>query len=245
MGDSSSTTGKPVALITGANRGIGLGLAQRWAHDGWQVIATAREPQSAEGLWSLKQDFPDLQIEQLDLGDSSSIAALVSTLAERPIDMLINNAGIFGRFPLVENISTQRFGTLDYEVWAEVMRVNCFGTVELTEALMPAIEASDRKTVITLSSAAGSIGGHQAPAIPYTSSKTALNKAMTTIARTVKDRGVLVAIVCPGHVRTRLGLGGGEIEVDESVSGLATLIGSFTIEDSGTFRRYNGDHLVW
>ncbi|HAS07990.1 MAG TPA: short-chain dehydrogenase, partial [Actinobacteria bacterium] len=114
--------------------------------------------------------------------------AFAERLNGQPIDLLINNAGIFGPLPFVENIQKQRFGTVDLDVWADVLRVNTLGTINVTEALVDNVAASEKKMIVTLSSGAGSIGGSDRPAMAYTTSKAALNKAMTIVARTLQDR---------------------------------------------------------
>ncbi|CAB4876082.1 unannotated protein [freshwater metagenome] len=233
------------ACITGANRGIGLELSRQYLDAGWDVIATARNLDALDDLTDLAQEHPNLRIEQLDLGDQASVSAFADRLGNQPIDLLINNAGIFGPLPFVENIQKQRFGTVDFQVWADVLAVNTLGTLNVTQALVENVAASSKKLIVTLSSGAGSIGDSDRPAIAYTSSKAALNKAMTIVARTLKDRQIVVAIMCPGYVRTRMGLGGGDVEVEESVSGLRSLISGLTMADSGTFRRYNGDVIPW
>ena len=96
-----------------------------------------------------------------------------------------------------------------------------------------------------MSSTAGSIAGSDRPAIAYTSSKAALNKAMTILARELAQRGVTVFSLCPGHVKTRLGTGGATVEVEESVAGIVKVIASVTPADSGAFLRYNGESIPW
>ncbi|CAB4778610.1 unannotated protein [freshwater metagenome] len=238
-------SGNPVMCVTGANRGIGLELARQYLADGWDVIATVRSMDISDELAAVVAAHPSIRVEQLEIGDAESVRAFAERLNGQPIDLLINNAGIFGPLPFVENIQKQRFGTVDLDVWTDVLRVNTLGTINVTEALVDNVAASEKKMIVTLSSGAGSIGGSDRPAMAYTTSKAALNKAMTIVARTLQDRDIVVAIMCPGYVRTRMGLGGGDVDVDESVAGLRSLISGFTMADSGTFRRYNGDVIPW
>jgi NAD(P)-dependent dehydrogenase (short-subunit alcohol dehydrogenase family) len=243
---------RPVALVTGANRGLGLELVRSYARDGWQVIGTCRDAHSATepdpdvgvSLAELAARH-DVIIDPLDLADRASIDALAERHRGTAIDLLINNAGTMGPMPLEEHIHRQRFGGVDYDLWADVLLANTLGTVRVTEAFVEHVASSDRKTVVTLSSTAGSIGESDRTAMAYTTSKTALNKAMTIAARSLAPREVIVAIVCPGHVKTRLGKGGAGVEIEDSVAGMRSLIDSFTLADSGTFRRYNGEHIAW
>ena len=234
-----------MAVITGANRGIGLGLARKYAGDGWRVIATARDPSSADSLAELRSGAAGVSLERLDVADAASVADFAERVGDTAIDLLINNAGTMGPQPLTEHIHRQRFGGIDYDLWAEVLLTNTLGPVRLTEALADNVSASNRRVVAMISSTAGSIGGSDRPAIAYTTSKAALNKATTIIARELAPRGVVVLALCPGHVKTRMGIGGATVEVDESVSGIATVIDSATLADSGRFVRYNGEAIPW
>jgi NAD(P)-dependent dehydrogenase (short-subunit alcohol dehydrogenase family) len=231
-------------VVTGANRGIGLGLARSYAVEGHRVVATVRAPGAHAELEELSADH-DVEIAALDLGDPVSIAAFGERVAATPIDVLYNNAGTMGPEPLLDSIARQRFGSVDLDLWLDVLRVNTLGTVALTEQLVDSVAASRRRTIVMVSSTTGSIAASDRTALAYTTSKTALNKASTIIARAVEPLGVVVLVVCPGHVRTRLGLGGGSVEVDESVAGLRRLVDSAGPADSGTFRRFSGETIPW
>jgi NAD(P)-dependent dehydrogenase (short-subunit alcohol dehydrogenase family) len=231
-------------LITGANRGIGLELARQYAADGWRVIATCRHPDDATELRELAATA-DVGIEALDLSDGGSIDALADRLGDLPIDVLMNNAGTMGPLPLEDHIHRQRFGGIDYDLWADILLANTLGTVRLTEALTDNVAASTQKKIINVSSTAGSIGESDRTAIAYTTSKAALNKATTIIARTLADREVIVLALCPGHVKTRLGIGGAGVEIDDSARGVRAVVDGLTMADSGTFLRYNGEAIGW
>jgi NAD(P)-dependent dehydrogenase (short-subunit alcohol dehydrogenase family) len=238
-------TQAPLVLVTGANRGIGLELVRQYASDGWRVIATCRDPQDAEELNALASAVEDVRIEPLDLTDAASIEQLADRLAGTAIDVLINNAGTMGPLPLEDHIHRQRFGGIDYDLWAQILLANTLGTVRLTEVVIDNVAASTQKKIVMVSSTAGSIGGSDRTAMAYTTSKAALNKASTIIARTVADRGVIVLVLCPGHVKTRLGIGGAGVEIDDSVTGIRSVVAGLTMADSGTFLRYNGESIPW
>ena len=99
--------------------------------------------------------------------------------------------------------------------------------------------------MITGAGTTGSITESRREALAYTTSKAALNKAMTIIAEQVRSLGVIVALLCPGYVKTRMNVGGATVEIPDSVLGMRRLIDGFTLGDSGTFRRYNGDMIAW
>ena len=234
----------PTVLITGANRGIGLEFARQYLADDWRVIACCRDPDQADELRALSDDAGRLQIERLDVTDHAQIDALATRHAE-PVDLLLNNAGIIGPIPIPAHIERQHFGSLDYDLWAQVLRTNTFGPVKMAEAFLPQVEASEQKKIVSLSSTIGSIAERDTPAYAYATSKTALNKAMTLLAASLRERHVIVAVVCPGYVKTRMDFGTATIEIPDSVASLRRLIDRFTLADSGTFTRYNGERIAW
>jgi len=232
-------------LITGANRGIGLELCRQYLKQDWQVIATCRDPDAANELQALVTAHPQLRIMALDVTDLSAVDRLAAELAGQPIDVLINNAGIVGPVPVPEHIGRQHFGTLDYDVWEQVLRTNTFGPVKLSEALLPNLLAGGQKKIVTLSSTVGSIVERDTPAMAYATSKTAVNKAMTLLAGILREQGIVVALVCPGYVKTRLDFGGADVEIEDSARALIGRIEGFGLADSGTFTRYNGETIAW
>lgn len=235
----------PVTLITGANRGIGLELTRQYLADGWDVIATCRDPRSAAELSQLAGHSRQLQIEQLDVTNARDINALATRLAGRPLDVLLHNAGIIGPLPVAEHIGQQQFGSIDYGVWEQVLRTNLLAPVQLSEALLDNVANSTQRKIVAISSTVGSIVERQTPAMAYATSKTALNKAMTLLAAQLRERDIAVLIYCPGYVKTRLDFGTADVEIPASVAGLRQLIAAAKLADSGAFRRFNGDVIAW
>ena len=232
-------------MITGAAQGIGLEFARQYAHEGWEVVACCRLPNQAHELRALAAGLGNIRVERLDITDDQGIMQLARRMESHAIDVLINNAGIMGALPLGENLYRQHFGTLDYSLWDQVFRTNTLGAVRMTEAFMKSVAASTQRKIINLSSTTGSITESRREALAYTTSKAALNKAMTIIAEQVRSLGVIVALLCPGYVKTRMNVGGATVEIPDSVLGMRRLIDGFTLGDSGTFRRYNGDMIAW
>ena len=232
-------------LITGANRGIGLELCRQYLEADWQVLATCRDPDTADELRVLGDAHPALEVFALDVTDHAAVDALAAQLEGRPIDVLINNAGIVGPVPVPEHIGRQHFGTLDYELWGQVIATNTFGPVKLSEALLPNVLAGEQKKIVTVSSTVGSIVERDTPAMAYATSKTAVNKAMTLLAGVLREQGIIVALMCPGYVKTRLDFGGADVEIEDSARALIGRIAGFTLADSGTFTRYNGETIAW
>ncbi len=236
----------PTALITGANRGLGLEFTRQYLEDGWRVIACCRNPDQADDLKALAQSSGELVIEKLDVTDFDAIDALGRKYEGQPIDLLLNNAGIIGAFPIAEKISTQHFGSIDYDLWVEVLRTNTFAPVKMAEVFVENVAASDQKKIVTISSSVGSISEMTIPGIPYASSKTALNRAMTIIASQLKDRGIIVAMFCPGYVKTRMdAFGYAMVEIGDSISALRPMIAELTIEKTGSFTGHDGRTIGW
>lgn len=234
-------------LVTGANRGLGLAFARRYSADGWKVIATCREPETATELQQLAEKSDgQVMIEKLDVLDHQAIDTLAARHRGRSLDLLINNAGIVGPFPYAEHLKRQRFGTLDYEVWGKVVRTNTFAPVKMAEALLDSLLLGKNPKIVSISSTVGSNVESTIPSYLYGSSKAALNKVMTLLAETLRKHGIIVALLCPGHTKTRMGLEtNANIEVEDSSAGMCRLIDELTMSDTGTFTRYNGERIAW
>ncbi len=236
----------PNILITGANRGLGLEFTRQYAAEGWHIIACCRSPESADELNTLAAGNSNIIIEKLDVADFAAIDQLGVKYKDTPIDILLNNAGIIGPIPIDENITRQHFGQMEYDIWEDVMRVNCYAPMKLTETFMGNVAASDQKKIICISSSVGSISEMNIPGVAYASSKTALNRAMTIAARELKPKGVIVGLFCPGYVKTRMdAFGYAMVEIEESISLLRPMIEALTLEDSGSFRGHDGRIIGW
>lgn len=233
-------------MITGANRGLGLEFTRQYAEDGWKVIACCRNPGEADELGRIAADKPDVVIEKLDVADHAAIDALGKKYAGVPIDVLLNNAGIIGPIPIAENIERQHFGSMEYDVWEDVLRVNTFGPVKMAEAFLENVAASEEKKIVTISSTVGSITEMAIPALAYASSKTALNRVMTIIAGQVKERGIIIAMYCPGYVKTRMdAFGYAMVEIPDSIAALRPMIADLTIEQTGSYTGHDGRTIGW
>lgn len=233
-------------LVTGANRGLGLEFVRRFAEQGGKIIAGCRHPQNADQLQNLSKSKPDqIAIEQLDVSEAESIGVLANKYKDQAIDMLINNAGLLGPNPIVENFPRQHFGSMDYELWAEIIRINTFGPVRMAEAFVENVARSGDRKIICLSSSVGSIESRRTPSMAYPSSKAALNKSVSLMADQLKERNIICVSLCPGHVKTRMGVGGAELEIEDSVTGMIRVIESLTLADTGSFTRYDGARVLW
>jgi len=236
----------PTILVTGANRGLGLEFVRQYAADGWNIVACCRFPDAADELQSLAATNSSITIEPLDVTDFAAIDALAKKYAGLPIDVLLNNAGIIGPIPIADHIKRQHFGSMDYGVWEEVLRVNTLAPVKMAEAFLENVAASEQKKIVTVSSTVGSITSMTVPALAYASSKSAVNRAMTIVAANLKKRGIIVAMFCPGYVKTRMDTYGyATVEIVDSIAALRPMIADLTIEHTGCYRGHDGRVIPW
>jgi NAD(P)-dependent dehydrogenase (short-subunit alcohol dehydrogenase family) len=237
----------PTVLLTGASRGIGLEFALQYAGAGWQVHACCRDPGAAHDLAGIAETAAGrLHIHRLDVADFHGIEELADKLDSTPIDVLINNAGTFGRFPFALSNAEQAFGRSEYHDWADVYRVNVFAPMKMAESFVDHIASSEQKKLITISSTMGSIGTNSYGGFyVYRSSKTAVNSLMKCLAIDLAGRGITVLPLHPGWVRTDMGGPDAEIDVETSVAGMREVIDSVTMKDSGRFLDYLGAEIPW
>ncbi|MDH3512745.1 MAG: SDR family oxidoreductase [Gammaproteobacteria bacterium] len=234
-------------LITGSNRGIGFEFAKQYAQKGWQVIAAARNPDGAGDLHALAEEYPGVVIEQLDVSDPDSVDRLAEKLSGQAIDLIVNNAGIFGEF------GDQMFGNLKVDLFDTFMRTNALGPLKMSEAFLPHVKASQQKKMVSITSQAGSFtldSGDLPGMYFYKSSKAAQNMIMRNVAKDVKEHGITIGILSPGMVNTAGEIPPerrfpGLIEPPESIAGMIKVIDGLSLEDSGSFIRYNGEPQPW
>jgi NAD(P)-dependent dehydrogenase (short-subunit alcohol dehydrogenase family) len=239
---ASTDPGTPAVLITGASRGIGLELARQYAARGWHVIATARKPADAPELVKLAEAHANVMLEPLDVTDFAQIDALAAKYRDRPIDVLINNAGISGPVP------SQLFGRMDYAVFRDVLETNTVGPMRLAEALAGNVEASAQRKIVTISSSEASFATIDAPRLYwYRASKAAVNMLMLNLAFQLKPRGITVAIINPGPVDTDF-MKGVRMPLQPPAVAVGKVIGLIdraSLETTGTFLDYEGGVVPW
>jgi NAD(P)-dependent dehydrogenase (short-subunit alcohol dehydrogenase family) len=227
---------KYIVLITGANRGLGLEFAKQYAKDGYEVIACSRKINKKDDLHKLQANFKNISIYKLDVANFSSVDQLAKSL-RKPIDILINNAGIY------PNSSIDH---IDYKAWLDAFKVNALSAFKMTQAFLPHLKKGQLKKVASLTSKMGSIddnsGGGE---YLYRSSKTALNMVMKSLSIDLKPKGLLLITLHPGWVRTDMGGPNGLIDVEESVAGMKHQINKLSIKTSGQFIAYDGKKIPW
>lgn len=226
----------PSVLITGANRGLGLEFTRQYAADGWRVFAACRDPAGARDLAAVEGD---VSAETLDVDDGPQVAALANKLSGQPIDVLINNAGIYGPKDVTRD-------TVNYDAWGQVFRTNAMSPLAVSAAFAANVAQGGQKKIITLSSIMGSIAENDSSGdFIYRSSKAAVNAVMKSLAGDLKSEGITVAVLHPGWVRTDMGGPDAAIEAPESVTGIRAVIAGLKESDSGRFLNYDGTEIPW
>ncbi len=224
-------------LITGANRGLGLEFATQYANDGWHVLACCRDPESASELQTLRNTYSNVQIFGLDVGNFDQIDALALQLKNQPIDVLINNAGVY---------PPSSFGDSNYEKWALAFKVNAMASLKMAEAFVQHIAKSQLKKMATLSSKMGSVDDNTSgESYIYRSSKTAVNMVMKSLSIDLKPYGISVVTLHPGWVQTDMGGPNGLIDAQTSVAGLREVINQLSLDNSGQFIAFDGKAIAW
>lgn len=228
-------------LVTGANRGLGLEWVRQYSDAGWRVLATCRDPDSAEELQALAGKTETLGILRLDVTDAEQVAALRAELQGQALHLLVNNAGVY-----FERWGKDHLGSINYDDWLETFAVNVLGAVRVTEALEDSLVAAEPGLAVAISSHMGCVSDIASPNdYAYRSSKAAMNAAFHGLAYELGQKQVGVLLLHPGWVNTRMGGNSAPVTVEESVRGMRALVDSFTPQDSGRFIKYDGRDLPW
>ena len=227
-------------LVTGANRGLGLEFCRQYAEDGWHVVACCRNPARAVDLQQIARQYANVQLETLDVADFAQIDALAVQLSALPIDVLINNAGVYG------DEDSHQFGNLDYQVWLDTFVVNSQAPVKMAEAFFGQLKRSELKLLVTISSLMGSMADNSSGgSLLYRSSKAAVNAAMKSLAIDLKKDGIGVLIFHPGWVKTDMGGHHAPMRPVDSIAGMRQVMAGFSLAQSGGFVRYDGKVVPW
>jgi NAD(P)-dependent dehydrogenase (short-subunit alcohol dehydrogenase family) len=217
------------ALVTGANRGIGLELCRLLVERGDKVVAACRSVSNA-----LRALDVDIQ-EGVDVTLESSVGHLVRRLDGMPIDLLINNAGVLSR---------EHLDKLDFEAVKWQFEVNAMGPLRVTHALLSQLPDGAKVGIIT--SRMGSIADNSSGSrYGYRMSKAAVNIAGVSLAHDLRHRGVAVALLHPGFVKTDMTGGRGTVEPEVAAAGLLARLEALNMENSGSFWHANGEVLPW
>jgi len=219
-----------LAIVTGANRGIGLALTRALRTRGSAVLAACRS--SSPALEATGAEV----VTGVDVASDEGLSALTQAVGDRAIELLIHNAGIL--------IWGDTLGALDVAGIRKQFEVNALGPLRLTDALRGNLRSGSKVALVT--SRMGSIEDNSSGGrYGYRMSKAALNMAGKSLAIDLRPSGVAVAILHPGMVKTDMVGGGGQVEPEEAAAGLLARVDALTLETSGGFWHANGERLPW
>lgn len=221
----------PTILILGASRGLGLELAGQFASKGWRVLGTVRDLASGAKL-----SAQGAEVHLCDVNDGGSIASLAKNLADAPLDVVFVNAGIYK--------DHAGFGAVEPEPFMETIRVNALAPLMVAQAF--AGHLTGRKVFAAMSSKMGAMSDNTSGgSYSYRASKAALNMIVTTLALDLAHRGVTVLAVSPGWVKTDMGGPAAPLEAKDAMAGVAQVLETATLEQSGKFIHFDGGILAW
>ena len=227
----------PTVLIAGANRGLGLEYARQYLTDDWDVVATARDVDAAGELAALGA----VEVHPLDITSLDSVNSLAAALKNRPLDLVICNAGIYGP-------DDQSFDAMDYDAWLRTFDVNTLGPFRVAQALRPnlkAAAANGTSKLALMTSRKGSISSSSGDEYAYRSSKAALNMVGHGLALYLRQDAIAVLLLHPGSVQTDMGEVNAPLKAQESIRGLRRVIAGMTMEKTGAYVDYRGKSLAW
>ncbi|MDV5170118.1 SDR family oxidoreductase [Photobacterium rosenbergii] len=226
-------------LITGSNRGLGLEFVRQYTDKGWQVLAACRSPERAIELSELAKQHPSIELLTLDVTKESDIHALAQQLNGRAIDHLVLNAGVLG-----DDCAT--LGEMTQSKWLGVLTINTVAPALLIQALRENVAASQHKTIIGISTRVASIGDNTSGNMySYRTSKAALNQILVSAAQNLREQEVKTLAIHPGWVQTDMGGEKATFTPEQSVSGIISVAENLTLEESGSFRVFDGSSIEW
>ena len=219
-------------IITGASKGIGLELLKFGLKNKHNVLAVVRHPELSEELKELEKKYHNLQILNLDLNQENAHVIIANAVKDWPcVDVIINNAGVY----------------LDDDTLSDFEKSYLINTLKpyfITKSLLPALKKSKRPVALQITSQMGSIadntsgGSHS-----YRASKAALNMIFKGLS--IEEKWLIVYLIHPGWVQTRMGGTNAPVKVEESASGIWNILESAKLSDSGIFKNYLGEKLPW
>ena len=217
------------AVITGANRGIGLAISQQLVDKGWDVIAICRS--DSEDIEAIAH----MVISGIDVTHPEHLEQVKKIIGDQRIDLLINNAGL---------LQDEQLGDIDYESMRTQFEINALAPLRVTETLLDNLAEGGK--IANITSRMGSIADNDSGGrYGYRASKAAFNAIGKSLAEDLRPRGIAVAQLHPGWVQTRMVNFGGLITPEESAAGLIERIEALTLENSGSFWHSNGEVLPW
>jgi NAD(P)-dependent dehydrogenase (short-subunit alcohol dehydrogenase family) len=224
-------------VIAGASRGIGLELAKQHAEAGDRVFALCRTPAKAEVLNALAASSGGkVSVHAGDVADDASIRAGAASTGSEPIDIVYTVAGVVGTMePELESA--------DWAAFDEALNIMVKGPLRTLQAFLPRLGAGSK--VINFSSQLAASTWPYGGFYAYGAAKAALNRMMRSVAIDLKDRGIVVGLIHPGYVQTDMGGPNAEITATESASGIRKVTAEWTLDETGDFKKWNGETHAW
>lgn len=241
---------KKIALVTGANKGIGLETARQLGQKGITVLVGARdETKGKEAVEKLRQEKIDAHALTIDVSDERSIEKAVKQVENDygRLDILINNAGI------MLDDQDKKVSEQSLDTWRRTFDTNLFGLIATTQAFLPLLRKSEAGRIVNLSSILGSITLHRQPGSPiydskryasYNVSKSAVNAFTVQLAHELKDTHIRVNAAHPGWVKTEMGGEGATMEIEDGARTSVDLATMGTDGPHGTYQ-HMGETLPW
>jgi NAD(P)-dependent dehydrogenase (short-subunit alcohol dehydrogenase family) len=231
----SGRSGMATVLITGANRGVGLALVRTYLGQGADVAAIARHPDGAAELQKIAAAAKGkLTLLAADVTDEAALAAAARALGDRPLDVVICNAGIMSNRGGIEdpgNVAAD---------WHRVLTTNVIGVFLTARAFMPQLKRAKAGKLALMSSMMASSELAAGNALGYRASKAAVANLGANLAVELKPAGIAVGIYHPGWVSSDMGGGSAPVTPDASAQGLADRIGKLSLKTTGVFEDYLG-----
>lgn len=227
-------------LITGAARGLGYELARQFAEAGNRVYATCRNPEAAGKLREVAAASEGrLTIHRMDIGDMASVQACAEELRDVPIDILINNAGVWG------GLGTQVFANMDYDNWAHELNIMLMGPFRVVQCFIPHVRRGAQKKIVSITSQTAAHSYDHIIGYSYASAKAGLNRVMTALAEELKEEGIIVSLIHPGWIKTEMAGDVADLDPPVAAADNIRLINRLTMADSGKFLKWTGDIHPW
>ena len=224
-------------LIAGANRGLGLEFVRQYNELGWRILACCRKPEQADGLQRLAANSERrVSVHQLDVDNHAQIKALSMSLADTPIDILLCNAGFYGKRRLA-------LDQLDFVQMQQILWTNSIGPIAMAQAFEDQVAASELKLIAAITSKMGSIGDNQSGgAYAYRAGKAALNAMVKSLSLDLAPRGIRALVLHPGWVKTDMGGPNALIDAPTSIRGMRAVMER---AETGMFYNYDGQVIPW
>ncbi len=249
---------KPVALVTGANQGIGFQIAKDLAANGYTTLVGSRNFE--RGAAAAKTIDGDAHAVQLDVTDHASIAAAAERIRSEfgRLDLLIQNAAISNtrkdpNISIQEYSKSTRPSNVSFEEMRAVWETNVFGVLAVYQAMLPLLREAPAARIINVSSGVGSLTDNANPASPYRStfgpvypaSKTALNAISLAMAIELEPEGIKVNAISPGFIKTNLNNYAGTGTLEEGSREVMRLVLLGADGPTGTFTRWENETIPW